>query len=534
MNLDPHSAQPDAPATVFATKSPTTGKDLGAVEATALEEVAGVVRRAREAQDRWAALPIAHRVRAVSKVKKRILERAEAIAKLVHDETGKPDVEALLGEVLASADVVSYWADLVAEELEPFEAEIDALSYPKKRGWVHRDPRGTIALIMPWNFPFALPLRTIVPALMAGNAIVFKPSEITPRTGKLVVELFDGLVPDGLVSIVQGGGDVGARLVDSEVDLVVFTGSTQTGRKVAHACAERLIPCSVELGGKDAAIVLADADLERAANGIVWGSMMNAGQNCGAVERVYVDKRVAEAFTAKVVAATKALRFGQDVGPLTTDAQRRIVERHVNAARAAGAEVLEGGEGIDSEATTLGYRPTVVRIDADDNQLIADETFGPVVPITPVADVEEALRRANASRYGLTASIWTADVRQAEQLARRLRAGVVTINNHSFTGAIASVPWGGVGESGWGITGSPLALEHLTRPRLLVIDRNRAPRETWWYPYSPTLRKLALAFAALRGGAASLGARLGALVALIGLLPKRMGELKTGKPSTDS
>ena len=526
--------QPDAPAMVFATKSPATGEELGAVEATSLEDIGGVVRRAREAQDKWAALPIAKRVKAVSKVKKRILERAEEIAKLVHDETGKPDVEALLGEVLASADVVTYWADLVAEELEPFEAEIDALSYPKKRGWVHRDPRGTIALIMPWNFPFALPLRTIVPALMAGNAIVFKPSEITPRTGKLVAELFDGLVPDGLVSVVQGGGEVGARLVDSEVDLVVFTGSTHTGRKVAHACAERLIPCSVELGGKDAAIVLADAESR------TRRERHRVGRD---------DERRPELRRGRARVRREARRRrlhgegrrGDEGAPLRSGrrpAHHGRAATHRRAARRRRARRGRRGprrrRGDRSETTTLGYRPTVVKIDADDNALIADETFGPVVPITPVADVEEAVRRANASRYGLTASVWTADIRQAEQLARRLRAGVVTINNHSFTGAIASVPWGGVGESGWGITGSPLALEHLTRPRLLVIDRNRAPRETWWYPYSPTLRKLALAFAALRGGATSIGARLGALVAVIGLLPKRMGELKTGKPRTET
>lgn len=533
MEHDTESATQKASRAVFPTKSPATGEELAPIDPTPLDDVAAVVRRAREAQDEWAEVPIAKRVKAISKLKATILSRAEEIAKLVHAETGKPEVEALLGEVLASADVVSYWAELIAEELEPFEAEIDPLSYPKKRAWVHRDPRGTIALIMPWNFPFALPLRTMIPALMAGNAIVFKPSEVTPRTGKLVADLFAGIVPDGLVGLVQGGGDVGARLVECDVDLVVFTGSTATGRKVAHACAERLIPCSVELGGKDAAIVLADADLDRAANGIVWGAMMNAGQNCGAVERVYVDKSVADVLTAKIVSATKALRFRDDVGPLTTEAQRRIVERHVDAARAAGAEVLEGGEPIEAEGTTSGYRPTVVKIDAEDNPLVADETFGPVVPITAVDGVEDAIRRANASRYGLTASIWTADVRTAEQLARRLRAGVVTINNHSFTGAIASVPWGGVGESGWGITGSPLALDHLTRPRLLVIDRNRAARETWWFPYSPTLRKLALAFAALRGGATSFGARLGALFAVLAVLPKRMGELKSGKPRAD-
>jgi acyl-CoA reductase-like NAD-dependent aldehyde dehydrogenase len=533
MQLESQSSKHVAPSSVadiFPATSPATGEALPAVDATSVEDVASVVKRAREAQAQWAAFPVAKRVKAVTKIKKRILERAEEIAKLVHDETGKPDVEALLGEVLASGDVVSYWAELVAEELEPFEAEIDQISYPKKRGFVHRDPRGVIALIMPWNFPFALPLRTIVPALMAGNAIVFKPSEITPRTGKLVAELFAGFVPDGLVSVVQGGADVGARLIDSDVDLVVFTGSTATGRKVAHACAERLIPCTLELGGKDAAIVLADADLERAANGIVWGAMMNAGQNCGAVERVYVEKGVADQLTAKIVAATKALRFGQDVGPLTTEAQRRIVEKHVAAARAAGAEVLEGGEAATSDKTSLGYRPTVVKIDADDNALISDETFGPVVPITAVDNVEEAVRRANASRYGLTASVWTSNIRLAEELAHRLRAGVVTINNHSFTGAIASVPWGGVGESGWGFTGSPLALEHLTRPRLIVVDRNRAPREAWWFPYTPTLKKFALALVAVKGGASSFGGRIGAVFSLLGLLPKRNAELKSGKP----
>jgi acyl-CoA reductase-like NAD-dependent aldehyde dehydrogenase len=487
-------------------------------------------------------MPIAKRIRAVGRIRTKLLARAEEIAALIHAETGKPDVEALLGEVLASADVVRYWEELAPEELEPFEAEIDALAYPKKRAWVHREARGVIAVVMPWNFPLALPLRTIVPALLAGNAIVFKPSEITPRTGKLVGELFEGILPANVLTVLEGDGAVGAALVDSDVDLVVFTGSTETGRKVAHACAERLVPCSVELGGKDAAIVLADADLDRAANGIVWGAMMNAGQNCGAVERVYVEQRVSQALTEKIVLATKALRSGHDIGGLTTAAQRETVERHLAAARSAGAEILTGGEPIppsgttkrgDSDAGPYGFAPTVVKIDAEDNPLIADETFGPVVPVTAVADVEEAVRRANASRYGLTASLWTSDVRNAEQIARRLRAGVVTINNHAFTGAIPSVPWGGVGESGWGITGSPLALEHLTRPRLVLVDRNRATRELWWYPYSPTLRSLALAFALLRGGASSILGRIGALFSVLSLLPKRMGELRSGKPRAD-
>ena len=522
--------EPEAKSSTFPRTSPAGDRALADVTASTVEDVTSVVRRARTAQASWADVPVETRVKAISGLKPTILARAEEIGVAIHDETGKPEAEALLGEVLASADVVAYWANLVADELEPFEAEMDGLSYPNKSGWVHREARGVIALVMPWNFPFALPLRTIIPALMAGNAVVFKPSEITPRTGKLLVSLFDGLVPAGLLGLVQGGEDVGAALLSEEIDAVVFTGSTATGKKVAHACAERLLPCTLELGGKDAAIVLADADLDRAANGIVWGAMMNAGQNCGAVERVYVEKSVAEKLTEKIVAATKALRYGEDVGPLTTAAQKAIVARHVDAARASGAKILAGG--VDVEGAELGYQPTVVAIDQDDAALVTDETFGPVVPITPVADSAEALRRANASRYGLTASIWTANIPEAEKLARRLKAGVVTINNHSFTGAIPSIPWGGVGDSGWGFTGSPLALEHLTRPRLVVVDRNKASRETWWYPYSPTLKKMALSFALLRGGAKTFGARVGALFALLGLLPKRMGELKSGKPAS--
>ena len=508
-----------ASGAAFSTKSPVDGTPLSDVTGTSPDAVAAIVARARGAQGAWGETSAQGRAKLVRQVKDRVLDRAVKIAECVKREVGKPEVEALLGEVLPTADVVTYWADAIEELLEGVEVELDRTAYPGKTGVIHRDARGVVALITPWNFPVALPLRTIVPALLAGNAVVWKPSEISPRSGALVAELFDGLLPPGVFEIVQGGADVGVALCRADVDLVVFTGSVASGRKVAHACAERLIPCSLELGGKDAAIVLADANLDRAANGIVWGAMMNCGQNCAAVERVYVERAVAEAFIERVTTAVKALKPGDDIGPLTTEAQRATVRRHVDAAKAAGATVVTGGE---DGAAGYAYLPTVVRVDSDELDLIREETFGPVLPIAIIDNAEEGLARANASRFGLTASIWTKDLRRGEALARKLRAGVVTINNHSFTGALPAAPWSGHGESGYGITNSPLALEALTRPRFLLVDKSGGKRELWWYPYTPGLTTIALAMAQLRSGTTGIFARVSALFTLLVALPKRM------------
>jgi acyl-CoA reductase-like NAD-dependent aldehyde dehydrogenase len=508
-----------ADATPFATKSPIDLSDLEPVEATPAKDIAGLAKKARAAQRAWAKLSPRERADKLLPLKDRVLDAAERIAKVVHEEVGKPIEEALLGEVLPSGDVAAYWTASIEELLESVEVDLDPLAYPGKVGVIHKEARGVVAVIMPWNFPVALPIRAIVPALLAGNAVLFKPSEIAPRSGALVDELFAGLVPDGVLTVVQGGGDVGGALCAAEdVDLVVFTGSVRTGRKVAAACAERLIPCSLELGGKDAALVLADADLERAVNGIVWGALTNAGQNCAAIERVYVVKEVADTFCKKVVLAMEALKES-DVGPLTTEAQRTIVAAHVDAAKEAGAEILCGGKKLDEG---YGYAPTVLKVTTDDLAVIRDETFGPVLPIRVVADTAEAVERANDSRYGLTASIWTKNVTKGEELAHELRAGVVTINNHAFTGALPGAPWSGFGETGYGVTNSPFALEALIRPRFILVDRSRGAREIWWYPYTPLLRTIALAFAKLRSGTTSIGGKISAIFARIGALPKRM------------
>ncbi|AUX22196.1 aldehyde dehydrogenase [Sorangium cellulosum] len=502
----------------FPVRPPARGEPLTEVAKTEPAAVAELVARARAAQVAWADTPLQDRAERIAKVKQRLLARAEEIATLLHRECGKPIEEAALAEVLPNADLIDYWTASIEELLDASPVDLDPLAYPGKVGRIQRDPRGVVALITPWNYPVAIPLRTIVPALLAGNAVVFKPSEITPRSGALVVSLFDGLLPDGVLSIAQGGSDVGAALVEADVDLVVFTGSVATGREIAVACAARLIPTSLELGGKDSAIVLGDCDLERAARGVVWGAFTNAGQNCASIERVYVERAIADRFIERVVALTGQLRPGVDVGVMTTARQAEIVRRHLEAAVAGGAEILAGG--APSEGS-LAFPPTVLRVEREDTPLLQEETFGPILPVLVVNDAEEAVARTNASRFALTTSLWTRGYERAHALARRLRSGVVTINNHGFTGALPAAPWTGAGDSGFGVTSSPHALAELTRPRFLLEDRSRARSELWWYPYTPALRTIAFAMARARGGAGLLG-RIGALVELVAALSKRL------------
>ena len=501
----------------FPTKSPLDGSALPAVVATETNAVEALAKKARDAQKAWADKPARERASALAPVAKRILQRAQEIADLLHQECGKPIEEAALAEVLPNADLVEYWTSSIEELLEGTTVELDPLAYPGKLGRIHKLPRGLVGLITPWNYPIAIPLRSIVPALLAGNAVLFKPSEITPRAGALVASLFEGLVPDGLLALVQGGGDLGAAVVD-QADLVVFTGSVATGKRVAVRCAERLIPCSLELGGKDAAIVFADAPLERTANGLVWGAFTNAGQNCASIERVYVERAIADKLIARIVELTKALRPGVDTAVLTTERQCEIVRRHLAEAESSGAKVLAGGA---PEAGSLAFAPTVVRIEAEDTPLMQDETFGPILPIVVVDSFEDAISRVNASRYGLTTSLWTRRVAFAHSLANRFRTGVVTINNHGFTAALAAAPWTGTGESGFGVTNSPYALAEFTRPQFVLEDRSGGARELWWYPYTPVLRKIAFAMARARGGAGFFG-RIAAVFELLSAFPKRL------------
>ncbi len=483
--------------------------------------VPGLIAAAAQAQVAWAQRPLKERVKVVSGALDRIVQRADKLAEIIHREHGKSVTEATFSEVMGAADVVRLHAKFDPKWLAPEKVAIDPLSYPGKKGRVERRPRGVIGVIMPWNYPLALPMRTLVPALIAGNGVVFKPSEHSLRTGREIASLFHGLLPEGLLQVVLGGPAVGAAITSSpDVDAVVFTGSVKTGKAVARAAAEHLTPVSLELGGKDAAIVCTDAALDRTAAGIAWGAFHNTGQNCAGIERVYVEDLVYDDFVAKLKEVTEGLRTSGDpatveVGPLCNANQMRIVQEQLDAAVAAGATVITGGA---PTGEGWGFAPTLVTDVPADAALWTTETFGPVLPIRRIHSVYEAVDDINASPYGLSVSVWGQTTGRAEEVARRCDVGMSLVNNHAFTGSIPNSPWVGTKDSGYGVTGSADAMKFLTRPQLVVVDKNKA-KEVWWFPLNPVALQMGrTVLASLVAGAFE---RIKLTVKLLGLLGKR-------------
>jgi len=370
-----------------------------------------------------------------------------------------------------------------------------------KRAFVEREPLGVVGAITPWNYPLILSMDAAVSALFGGNAVVIKPSEFTPLTALMIPGLCrEAGLPEDLVRVVTGDGSTGAALVRAGVDKISFTGSTPVGRAVLAAASESLTPVTLELGGKDPAIVLEDADLDRAARGIAFGAFFNAGQTCISIERVYVARSVADAFTERVVEVARSLRAGvdedRDMGPIITRAQYAKVVRQIEDALAKGARVLTGG--IPPEGARV-IQPTVL-VDVDDSmEVVRDETFGPVLPVIPVDSEDEAVAKANASGYGLFASVWTRDRARGLRVARRLHAGGVSVNDSLSHYGVAALPMGGVGDSGFGRRRGREGLDEMTTVRSLFVDIGGLRREPWWFPYGPRGERLTRAVLDLRG-----------------------------------
>jgi len=485
---------------VLEVRNPATGASVASVPETAREAIPGLVERARRAQPGWAALGFEGRGQVLRALGRWVVAHRDRIADTIVAETGKPRDEAQLAEVDYVVTALAFWARQAPRYLADERVRSASPLALGRRLVVRHAPVGVVGVIAPWNYPLDNGFGDCVPALAAGNGVVLKPSEHTPLTSLLMAEgLRAAGAPEGLFAVAVGDGTLGPPLVDA-VDMVMFTGSTATGRKVMERAARTLTPVSLELGGKDPMIVLADADLDRAANAAVYHGLHNSGQVCLSVERVYVEAPVHDAFLGRVAARVSALRQGVpdgtgsvDLGAMTVPAQVDVVRAHVDGARAAGARVVAGGAPVG----THSYAPTVLA-DVDHSMAaMREETFGPTLPVMRVADAEEAVALANDSPYGLAASVWTRDTRRGEAIARRLESGVVSVNDAAVHYYALELPMGGWKGSGLGVRHGAGGIRKYCRQQSLFVTRLAPFRDPYMFPYRPLRTRVLSALARL-------------------------------------
>ena len=502
---------------------------------TATEITAGV-ERAAEAQKRWAARSVRDRLRVLKRFGELLCEQKEKVAAVISREAGKPEAEALSTEILVVLDTVKYLSDYAPQFLLPEAVPHGNPAMKLKRGKLLREPYGVVGIISPWNYPFSVPSVQTLTALATGNAVALKPSEFTPYSSlelqRLLMEA--GLERD-LLQVITGDGSAGAALLTANISKLVFTGSVATGKRVAQAAAGRLLPVVLELGGKDPMIVLEDADVEVASSAAVWGAFVNAGQACLSVERCYVQEKIYEEFLRRCVEKTKKLRVGSsqaqpgtvgvgyapqaspgrkaqagvpvpqnhgrsgtaeaavpqqngtheiDIGPMIHQRQLQIVEAHVNDAIGRGARLLAGGKRL-AELGPNFFAPTILA-DVDHSMTVMrEETFGPVLPVRSFKTEDEAIALANDSEFGLAASIFTGNRKRGEELARRIDAGTVMVNDVVACFGISEAPHGGVKRSGIGRTHGRFGLEEMVWPKYVDSDRLPRMKKLWWYGYGP-------------------------------------------------
>jgi acyl-CoA reductase-like NAD-dependent aldehyde dehydrogenase len=509
--------------------SPATGELVGAVPITPPDDVQAVVDAVAKVQPFWAELTLAARGRYMERTAQVLIDEADDIRDLIAREQGKPRNEAFSMEVLPTIDALNWIAHAGREILEDEKIPMPQLFFKTKKSAFTYEPLGVIGVISPWNYPWSIPFGEVALALMAGNGVVLKPASLTPLIGDRILRAFERAgVPEGLVRVIHGPG-TGPALVESTVSKVFFTGSVEVGRGVGEACARQMKRSVLELGGKDAMIVLPDANIDHAIAGALWAGFANAGQTCSGIERVYVLREVSERFIAGVVAGARGLRLGDplhwdtEIGPMISREQFELVSELVDDAVASGAKMHCGGPAAVPEFEHGAfYAPTVLTGVTHEMRIMREEIFGPVVPIVVVESEAEAVKLANDSRFGLGASVWTSDRPKGERIARELEAGMVWINDHMFSHGACQCSWGGVKDSGLGRTHSKFGLYECVNVKLRVWEPSKV-RDPWWHPYDETLGRAlrqtasilygrpSIRVGALRDGAApllKLGARL--------------------------
>ena len=477
--------------TTIAVENPATGEVIGSVAVAGPAELAGMVSRARAAEGPWHELGFAGRAAVMRRAQRWMLDNGERVIGTVIEETGKTYEDAQATDFGYVVQSLGFWARQAEEYLADERSHYwGNPAVAGKKLVLRYEPYGVVGVIGPWNFPLVNGFGDCIPALMAGNSVILKPSEVTPLSSLLMVEMFHECgMPEDVFQVATGDGSTGAALT-AAVDCIMFTGSTRTGRLVAKAAAEALIPCHLELGGKDPMIVCADADVEKAATAATYYAMNNSGQVCISVERVYVEEPVYDEFVRLVTEKVGRLRQGPPSGPGSVDIgaiifppQLEIIDAHVRDAVAKGAKVLVGGH-VRGDAGGHYYEPTVL-VDVDHTMdTMREETFGPVLPIMKVADVDEAVRLANDSSYGLQASVWTRDTPRGEKIARRLEAGAICVNAAQINYFALNLPMGGWKASGLSARHGAGGIRKYCHTQSMLVSGFGPKRELFMFPYS--------------------------------------------------
>ena len=521
-------AETPQPSTHTVCRNPATGEILGYSSLTPVESLKEIVHRARAGQCAWAATPLEERLRAMTRVRAYVAAHAEEIAGLIARDNGKTRVDALATEVFPAALAADYYGKHAGRFLKDRWLRPGNLLLVNKLAKIVRVPYGVIGVISPWNYPFSIPFSEVVMGLLAGNAVILKTATETQIVGRALEQCFvQAGLPDGVFAYVNLPGRLaGSALLKAGIDKLFFTGSVAVGKQLMAEAAATLTPLVLELGGNDAMLVCEDADLYRAAAGAAWAGFQNCGQSCGGVERIYVHEKIYDPFLQLLKEQVEALRVGYDesfnvdMGAMTTERQVAVVKRHLEDALAKGAVIHARSPQPEGEGAG-NFLPAIVLTRVTHEMLVMrEETFGPVVGVMKVRDMGEAVALANDSHLGLTGSVWSNNWGKAEALARRIQAGVVTINDHLMSHGLAETPWGGFKQSGIGRTHGAIGFAEMTQPQVIVHDiLPFARRSMWWYPHDNGLYRGLLGALELLCGK-SFPHRLKGLARLLTIVPR--------------
>jgi len=467
--------------------APATGEHILSWESTSIDEVEKMFQISKKASVNWGQLSILERLSYFRALRDILIAELEEATTVISKSTGKVKLDALASDIMPVLDFLSY-LDKKAVSILKQQKMKTPLIFIGKKSYVEYMPRGTVAIISPWNYPFQLTMIPILSALIGGNTVISKPSEVTPAVGKYMEKLFAAAnFPEGVIQIAHGAKEVGQALIDNQPDYIFFTGSVATGKVIAEQAAKHLIPVTLELGGKDPMIVCHDANLERAAKGAVWGGFTNSGQVCMSVERLYVDERVYDVFVQLVKREVEKLMQGtninDDIGSMTFKKQIEIVKEHVTDALTNGAKLVTGNPPEKWQEGSHFLQPIVLTDVKDNMKIIQEETFGPVLPIMSFRDEEDAIIKANSSPYGLNASIWSNDLKKARKMASRLESGAVLINDVLISVANHHLPFGGAKKSGIGNYHGENGLRMFCQEKAIMVDLGKRASEVQWYPY---------------------------------------------------